>query len=407
LSRYAIIDVANLFHRCIHVTHGDAFTKAGMALAIIFNSLRKLHREMQVDHMVFCVEGRSWRYGVYPAYKAKRRADRLSKTQADQEADAVAGEVLNDLITYLSEKTRCTVLRGDRIEGDDFIARWIQIHPDDEHVILSGDSDFVQLLAPNVTIVDGAQERIITLEGIKNYAGEELTFAVNPKDGKIKVGLSIAAAKKAHEAAQKTAEREHIAAEKERSKAHTLMESRRKADDPAHVVSHYVAKPFLREDYSFTPEPDWQEKALFIKIIRGDSGDGIFSSYPGVRYKGSKNTIGIEDAWADRNEMGFNYNNFMLQSWEKLVGADADGNAIKKRVRVMDEYAFNASLIDLTQQPDEIKAEMDEAIIAAVEKAPISQVGIHFLRFCDRQNLPSLTRDAKEHTVYLSAPYAK
>ena len=28
------------------------------------------------------------------------------------------------------------------IEADDFIARWIQNHPDAEHVIVSSDSDF-------------------------------------------------------------------------------------------------------------------------------------------------------------------------------------------------------------------------------------------------------------------------
>ncbi|RYF18488.1 MAG: hypothetical protein EOO77_11030, partial [Oxalobacteraceae bacterium] len=79
--RFGIIDIANLFARAMHVTQGDAYTKSGMTLHIIFQSLRKLRREMQVDHMVFCVEGRSWRYDVYPHYKARRKLDRLTKTE--------------------------------------------------------------------------------------------------------------------------------------------------------------------------------------------------------------------------------------------------------------------------------------------------------------------------------------
>ncbi len=44
MTRYAIVDVANLFYRARHVVRGDAYTKAGMALTIVFRSLRKLHR---------------------------------------------------------------------------------------------------------------------------------------------------------------------------------------------------------------------------------------------------------------------------------------------------------------------------------------------------------------------------
>ena len=349
--RFAIVDLMNLFARAQHVTRGDAFTKAGMALHIVFRSLRKLHREMKVDHMVFATEGKSWRYQIYPQYKAKRKLERAEMTAREKEESEVFLHVLNEFTTYLAEKTRCTVLHSPGVEGDDWVARWVQLHPDDEHVILSGDSDFIQLLAPNVSILDGVNERIIAQDGVTDFKGRRLEFHVDASKGKLKVG------------------------------------------DKA--------------DPDWLPEPEWWQKALFIKIIRGDDGDGIFSAYPGARYEGSSKKTGIREAWEDRNSGGYHWNNFMLQRWTKLLGKDADGNAITEEVRVLDQYKFNERLIDLTKQPEEIKSLMDEVIVQAVQKEPVGNVGIHFLRFCNDQNLPNLTREAADHSAYLNASYSK
>lgn len=351
MARYGIIDLSNLFFRAQHVTRGDAFTKAGMALLIVFRSLRKLHREMKVDHMVFATEGRSWRYEVFPQYKARRKIERAALSPREKEESEIFIQVLDNFIAYIAEKTRCTLLNSPGVEADDFVARWIQLHPDDEHVILSGDSDFIQLLAPNVTIVDGVQERIITQTSVTDFKGRSLEFGIDPSKGKLKV-----------------------------------------AD---------------KAGSDFAPEPEWWRKALFIKIIRGDVSDGIFSAYPGARYEGSSKKTGIREAWEDRNSGGYHWNNFMLQRWTKLLGKDADGNAINTEVRVLDEYKFNERLIDLTMQPENIKDLMDTVIVQAVQKDPVGNIGIHFLRFCNDQNLPSLTKEAQDHAAYLNAPYAK
>lgn len=362
MARYAVVDVANLFYRCRHVTRGDAFTKAGMALLIVFRSLRRLHREHQVDHMVFCAEGHSWRYDVFPAYKAKRKLDRAAQSAQDKEEDEVFLSTLDDFLAFLAEKTRCTVLQSPGVEGDDFVARWVQLHPDDEHVILSGDSDFVQLLAPNVAILDAVNERLLKTEGVFDLAGNPLVFGVDGGSGKVKVGESVAAAKKKAKKEGKT--------------------------------------------FDWAPEPEWWKKALFVKLVRGDVGDGVFSAYPGVRYEGSSKKVGIREAWEDRATQGYHWNNFMLQRWNKLLGTDANGNNIVKEVRVLDEFKFNETLIDLTKQPDAVKERMDAVIVQAVQKEPVGNVGIHFLRFCDRNNLPSLTREADDHARYLARGYA-
>lgn len=350
--RFAIVDLANLFWRARHATRGDAFTKAGMALHIVFRSLRKLHREHGIDHIVFCAEGRSWRYDIYPQYKARRRLERAEQSAKDKEEDEVFNIAHDELIAFLSEKTRCTVLQSPGAEGDDFVARWVQLHPNDEHIIISGDSDFVQLLAPNVSIYDAVNERTIACDAVTDARGKKLAFSVDPGSGKLKVGAAVG---------------------KE----------------------------------GFEPEPEWWKKALFLKIIRGDTGDGIFSAYPGVRFEGSSKRVGLREAWADRSEQGYHWNNLMLQRWSKLVGTDSNGEPIHEEVMVKDEYAFNESLIDLTKQPEHVKDLMDQVIVQAVQKDPVGNVGIHFLRFCDRHQLPNLSKEANDHAAYLNSPYSR
>ena len=39
--------------------------------------------------------------------------------------------------------------------------------------------------------------------------------------------------------------------------------------------------------------------------MRGDPSDNIFSAYPGVRTKGTKNKIGLTEAFEDRNSKGY------------------------------------------------------------------------------------------------------
>ena len=48
----------------------------------------------------------------------------------------------DELKTFFEEKSNCSVLRHERCEADGFIARWIQNHTEDNHVIVSSDSDF-------------------------------------------------------------------------------------------------------------------------------------------------------------------------------------------------------------------------------------------------------------------------
>jgi 5'-3' exonuclease len=235
-------------------------------------------------------------------------------------------ETYDMFTTFLREKTNTSVLRHERAEADDLIARFIHLHPNDEHYIISSDTDYVQLISNNVKQYNGVAGQLITLEGYFDDKGKPV------KD-------------------KKTGE-------------HKLL-----GDPQFH---------------------------LFEKIMRGDSGDNVFSAYPGVRTKGSKNKVGLIEAYADRHKQGFNWNNMMLQRWVDPDGAEH---------RVKDEYEMNRKLIDLTAQPDEIKDLVDLSIIKGVRTMTTPQVGVHFMKFCGKYELNKVSEQAETYAKWLNNPY--
>jgi hypothetical protein len=130
--------------------------------------------------------------------------------------------------------------------------------------------------------------------------------------------------------------------------------------------------------------------------MRGDAGDNVFSAYPGVRTKGSKNKVGLIEAYSDRHKQGFSWNNMMLQRW-----ADPDG----VEYRVKDLYERNKLLIDLTAQPDDVKTKVDDTIRNGVRVKTTAQVGVHFMKFCGKYELNKVSEQAEAYAKWLNNPY--
>ena len=172
--KFLNVDLANTFFRSRHVAHkqSDDWDKLGFAIHSTLSSINKAWRDQKADHVVICLEGRSWRKDFYKPYKANRAVARAAKTEAEQELDQLFWDAFDNLRTFLSEKTNCTVLQHPQLEADDLIGGWIQTHPDDEHVIVSTDTDFYQLLADNVTQYNGVADELHTLEGIFDKKGK-------------------------------------------------------------------------------------------------------------------------------------------------------------------------------------------------------------------------------------------
>ncbi|MBA87798.1 MAG: hypothetical protein CMB16_00845 [Euryarchaeota archaeon] len=171
---HILVDTANTFFRARHVIRGDLNEKIGMALHITFNSIRKVWRDFDGSHVVFCLEGRSWRKDHYAPYKRNRSDARAVRTETEVEEDEVFWETFDNFRDFITEKTNCTVLRHEKLEADDLIAGWIQAHPNDNHVIVSTDGDFAQLIAPNVKQFNGIQDVTTTHEGYFDDKGKRV-----------------------------------------------------------------------------------------------------------------------------------------------------------------------------------------------------------------------------------------
>ncbi len=180
---YILVDTANTFFRARHVINGDADIKLGMAFHITLNSIRKAWQQFNGTHVIFCLEGRSWRKDFYAPYKAQRAEARAAHTEREADEERVFWEAFDTFKEFVTEKTNCTVLQNPQLEADDLIAGWIQSHPQDNHVIISTDTDFAQLIAPNVKQYNGVMETTITHEGYFDDKGKPI---IDKKTGEAK-----------------------------------------------------------------------------------------------------------------------------------------------------------------------------------------------------------------------------
>jgi hypothetical protein len=132
--------------------------------------------------------------------------------------------------------------------------------------------------------------------------------------------------------------------------------------------------------------------------MRGDTSDNVFSAYPGVREKGTKNKVGLREAYGDRDLKGYSWNNLMLQRWTDHNGEEH---------RVLDDYERNRILIDLSAQPAEIKTIITETIATATgANKNISQVGIRLMKFCNLYDLKKIADQAQAYAEPLNARYS-
>lgn len=338
-------DGQNLFYRQIRSTGAsmDLDSKIGMALHLILYSMKKEYVKWGGTHCVFYMEGRSWRKNVYPEYKGNRKVAYAAMTERDQEDQQMMQEAFDDLVTVLDAKSNITVLRNPKAEADDMIAMFIEAHPNDKHILISSDSDFFQLLRhPNVMLYDPVKDIQIRQDGIFNDDGDRLEFILKT-DAKIKVG---------------------------------------------------------KKNPEFVCEEKWYEYALFLKCVRGDATDNIFSAYPGARENGTKNRVGIREAYTDISDKGYNWNNFMMQQW-------TDHHGVQKQVK--DVYTFNKMLIDLKEMPEQVQSDCLKIVLEETTRPdiPSIEIGTGFMKFCGKWNLKKIGDKAEQFMPMLKSKYTE
>lgn len=222
-------------------------------LNTVFNSLLNVFNKFDADHVVAAFDTRSWRRDFYNDYKSARREK--VKTPDEEEELALINHVIDQVRDFLQEHTNVTVLECPGAEADDLLARWSQIHHEDEfvNIVVSADSDFKQLVNHNTHLYNPMSYILYTRDGV-------------------------------------------------------FHQDRRKKRTAAHRVMLFGQDWYRRLDKNDIPEmfdPEWE---LFEKCIRGDRGDSITAAWPGVRLTKMKKAFN-----GDVKE----WNDFINSTWGK------------------------------------------------------------------------------------------
>lgn len=176
MRKYLIIDTTNILYRSFfaHIKE-DIDLNISMCHHTALSTINKYFNKTKVDEVVLAFDAGSWRKSytkdtencvTYKPYKGTRRKDMSPSDKAKMEQfDAHIEEFRNMFV----EQTRILCLYRKFLEADDLIAGFIQAHPEDEHILLSSDKDFMQLLVRNnLKIIDPATDKERTLEEYNN-----------------------------------------------------------------------------------------------------------------------------------------------------------------------------------------------------------------------------------------------
>lgn len=143
--RVALLDGYNLMHRSRFGAKGD-----NGIVYTFFRSLRPLLAEVNPDKVYLVLEGvPRHRQQLDSEYKANRRIEPGTPKWEEMVEFRRQRDVILDLLQHLP----ITLAKHPDMECDDTIATLVDIHKDDECVVVSTDTDFIQLLAlPNAKL---------------------------------------------------------------------------------------------------------------------------------------------------------------------------------------------------------------------------------------------------------------
>lgn len=143
--RIALLDGYNLMHRSRFGAKGENGT-----IYTFFRSLRPLIAELRPDKIYLVLEGVPvHRQTLDPEYKANRQIEPGTPKWDEMAEFRRQKRVILDLLQHLP----IVLAKHPNLECDDTIASLAHHHAEDECVIVSTDTDFIQLLSrPNVKL---------------------------------------------------------------------------------------------------------------------------------------------------------------------------------------------------------------------------------------------------------------
>lgn len=203
---YMVVDASNLLFRTFHATAHNDDDSVGFAHHKNLRSLNKAFTAVNPDKVVVAFDRpNNWRKihttmnddRVTPlVYKGHRRKAMTPKQKRVFEAFL---ESVGQFEQLLRDQTTILTLAQEGLEADDLIAGFVQHHPDDEHTIVSGDKDFIQLLRQSgVQLLDPDSGNYRTLDewdGDADYFMFEKCFRGDSGDNVISARSGIRSTK--------------------------------------------------------------------------------------------------------------------------------------------------------------------------------------------------------------------
>lgn len=325
-----LIDFNNFVSRSFFaVNEYDPDTRREYIYQSFFYSLNQIIQKFAPCELHIFADSKSWRKTISDTYKINR-----ATVFADRPEDKILYENILRKLTDLLPKVVKNFYQCKNAETDDLISVFIEQHPTDVNVIVSTDNDFNQLISNNVQIYNPVTKRTVYIDRILDENNNILDFRID-SNGKISVSGK---------------------------------------GTPINEVDN------------------WPEFALFVKTIRGDTSDNIFSAYPGVRME-SKTRPCILNAFKSRKVKDYNWLNFMQQKW-----TDHEGH---ERL-VEDCYNMNDRLINLKHIDEPYRSEFNEYIKTHVSNQDSKRNRMMILnRFVILENLSRMEEEINNYNSTL------
>ncbi len=172
-----IFDISNLLYRSFYAKRADGDDETdGLAAHIVLTTLSMYVRKFNPAKIVIAFDRSSWRKDYTSSdvclsrrpYKGHRRE---GMTEAEKQKYMRFLGQCRELETLLTEFSTIITLACEKLEADDLIAGFVQKHCDSSCLVLSADSDLLQLVKnPNVDVYSPMSDKYQTLEKFDNSA---------------------------------------------------------------------------------------------------------------------------------------------------------------------------------------------------------------------------------------------
>jgi len=302
MKRYLVLDISNVLYRTFFANKSeDDTTIGGLAHHCALTTINKYFKQFQPHKIIMTFDRPNWRKEYTESdqcisgkiYKGHRRQKMTPSEKAKYERFK---EHLTDFENMMREHTSVVCCAGDGLEADDLVALFVQMHPDDELIVVSGDKDLMQLLDhDNIRLIDPATGKDRTLD---EWGGDRDLF-------------------------------------------------------------------------------------IFEKCFRGDAGDNVQSALPRIK------KTRIMKAYNDPFERA----NVMNETWIHPVTG--------KEMVVKHLFKENELLMDLTQQPDEVRKNAIKIILKEMDN-PGKYSYFHFMKFLGKYELKKIASQAELFAPMLS-----